>query len=132
MAVANEYSRIGPEHGSFLDGLVHRNVFWTESVASDLYADHIMNMAPEESAQETNGQRESHGELWVLDQEKCKDGSNEALFQRTLMMSLISRHCLIYTTDPSSPRYLDFSVEELWSCPPIPTRAYALGEKFLT
>jgi hypothetical protein len=45
------------------------------------------------------------------------------------MMCLIARHRLIYN---SNLQYLDFSVEEPWICPPMPTRAYSIGEKFLT
>ena len=42
-------------------------------------------------------------------------------------MSLIARHCLIYGNNT-----LDFSVEETWSCPPMPTRAYQNNKSFLT
>ena len=45
-------------------------------------------------------------------------------------MNLIARHRLIYTQDEGL-RNLDFSVEECWACPPIRTRAYWMGSKFL-
>ena len=124
--------RIGPETLPFVIGLQNRNVLLKESAASDPYADHIANMKPEEFRRETEIESQSHGDLWARDLEKCKGGSNEALFQRTVMMFLIARHCLIYKKDGNGPRYLDFSVEEPWSCPPMPTKAYMKGETFLT
>ena len=54
--------------------------------------------------------------------------SNEAIFQRTIMMNLIARHCLIYRRDTSRPRLLEISVEEFWTCPPAPSRAFVEGE----
>lgn len=69
----------------------------------------------------------------TMDRAKCDKGStNEALFQRTIMMSLIARHRWIYNGNATKPSVLDFSVQELWSCPPMPTRAYRMGEIFLT
>ena len=47
-------------------------------------------------------------------------------------MSLIARHSLIYDKDSKNQGCLDFSVEETWGCPPMPTRAYTKGVKFLT
>ena len=68
----------------------------------------------------------------MLDQDKCTEGSKEALFQRTIMMSLIARHRLIYEQEATKSRYLDFSVEEEWTCPPMPTREYWMDGRFLT
>src|SRR6266536_6501709 len=67
-----------------------------------------------------------YGSDWASDQAKCNrgPGSSEALFQRTLMMSLISRHLLFYSTDPRYRGVLDFWVEGMWTCPPMPTKAY--------
>jgi hypothetical protein len=39
-------------------------------------------------------------------------------------MNLITRHHLIYNGRAKYPHVLDFSVEEPWTCPPMPTRAY--------
>ena len=54
--------------------------------------------------------------------------SNEAIFQRTIMMNLIARHCLIYRRDTSRPRLLEISVEEFWTCPPALSRAFVESE----
>ena len=82
--------------------------------------------------QETDAERETYEKLWKLDQDKCVNGSNEALFQRTLMMSFIARHCLLHGGSAKRPFNLDFSVEEVWTCPPMPSRAYDFSGKFLT
>ena len=129
--MAKNYTRISPDHRNFPEGLGNRNVLLEESQDIDPESDSINLLAPGESV-ETDGERESHGQLWALDQAKCNKGSNEALFQRTLMMSLISRHRLIYARGPTTQCLLDFSVEESWGCPPMPTRAYWKGESFLT
>lgn len=129
---AGEFTRMGAEHPDFPDGLDDRNVDLGESSTLDSHADHIKFLAPEESASETDGEKELHGQLWTLDQARCNEGSNEAFFQRTLMMSLIARHSIIYQRGARNKRYLDFSVEEAWTCPPMPTRAYGKGLKFLT
>ena len=48
------------------------------------------------------------------------------------MMGLIARHLSIYNEDPTNRSCLDYSVEETWTCPPMPTRAYWIGTQFLT
>lgn len=130
--MARDYGRTGPENKMFPLGLTHRNVFTMESVARDPYVDRITSFTPKDTIQETEGETDSYERLWAQDQAQCREGSNEAFFQRTLMMSLVARHCLIYKEDVTKPRVLDFSVEEVWSCPPMPTRAYQMGHKFLT
>ena len=129
--MAKAFARISPDHVNFPEGLRNRNVLLEESQDIDPQSDSITLLAPGEP-DETNGEKESHGQLWALDQAKCNKGSNEALFQRTIMMGLIARHRLIYARDPSTQCLLDFSVEEPWGCPPMPTRAYRKGESFLT
>lgn len=131
-SMAQRYERISPTHKDFPQGLAYRNVFLMESAAPDPYANHIQLLEIQEATAETEVEKECHGQLWRIDRAKCNEGLNEALFQRTLMMSLIARHRLIYHTDASRIQSLDFSVEEPWSCPPIPTRAYSRLSKFLT
>ena len=75
--------------------------------------------------------RSPYERLWTLDRATCVDGSNEALFQRTLMMRFIARHCLVYGQDATRPSHLDFSVEESWNCPPMPTYDYKIRHNFL-
>jgi hypothetical protein len=127
---AKDYRRIGPHSKEFTWGLRYRNVFLKES--PDAYVDHIQRLVAPESVPESEGETESHGRIWTMDRAKCDEGFSEALFQRTVMMSLIARHRLIYPCDASNQQRLDFSVEEIWNCPPMPTRAYEKGAKFLT
>ena len=103
-----------------------------ESQDFDSYIDQIQLLTPGKSFPETKEETESHEQLWKLDQAKCNQGSNEALFQRTLMMSLIARHHLIYDNGTTKRCSLDFSVEETWTCPPMPTRAFWKNAQFLT
>ena len=130
-ANAIDSARRNPTSSDFHQGLRRRNVSLGESMTPDVYAASI-NSLPQISLQETDAERESYERLWTLDRAKCMNGSNEALFQRTLMMSFIARHCLIYGQGATGPLYLDFSVEELWTCPPMPTEDYCLSNKGLT
>ena len=130
--MAKKCARLNPDSGEFPQGLRYRNVFLTESSAPDLRAGHIQRLKPVKSNPETDAEKELHGQLWTFDQAKCNKGSNEALFQRTLMMGLIARHSFIYERSPTDRLLLDFSVEESWNCPPMPTRAYMKSALFLT
>ena len=47
-------------------------------------------------------------------------------------MGFIARHCLVYGQDATRPSHLDFSVEETWNCPPMPTYDFKMRHKFLT
>ena len=124
--------RIGPEKSEFLEGLQFRNVLKLESKSGDARTDQIKRRPLENLTPETDEEREIHGKLWTFDQIKCNAGSNEALFQRTTMMSLIARHWLIYSSNADKKSCLDFSVEEPWTCPPMPTRAYRMRAQYLT
>lgn len=74
-----------------------------------------------------------HDALWVADMQKCKDQTQEAIFQRTVLMSMIDRLNLIYRQkDGSITPPFDYSVETPWTCPPMPTKADASGYKWLT
>lgn len=147
--MAKQYTRINPDSPNFPEGLNYRNVSLKESSTHDLQAVHVEHLVlkssvtdthrgnddedilPKSFVTETEGEKELYGQLWTFDQIKCNEGSNEALFQRTLMMSLIARHSFIYG-DAINRRCLDFSVEEIWTCPPMPTRAYDRLARFLT
>ena len=130
--MAKDYKRINPNSKGFTQGLRYRNVFLTQSAAPDPYIDHIAKLVVDNSFAESEGEEQLHGHLWTLDQARCNKGSSEALFQRTLMMSLIARHSFIYDTSVVHRHSLDFSVEEPWTCPAMPTRAYDKGAKYLT
>ena len=128
---AKDHARIGPTNAEFVTGLGRRNVLVAKSTDHDPYAGSIYDL-PSISLQETDAERETYERLWEMDQDKCINSSNEALFQRTLMMSFIARHCLIYGRSIRRPFNLDFSVEEVWTCPPMPSRDFELSSKLLT
>lgn len=130
--LATEYSRMKPAGEAFCEGLIFRNVRMQESPNADPRAADMMALTLGESVPETDEERKWHEQLWMSDQAKCNERTDEALFQRTLMMSLIARHALIYDRDTSDESCLDFSVEETWTCPPMPTRAYQMNARFLT
>ena len=129
--MAQNCQRISPEHKDFPSGLLDRNVLLADSLAVDPQSVRI-NLLATGTLVESEAEKESHDQLWALDQDRLNKGSNEALFQRTLMISLIVRHRLIYAREPNKKGLLDFSVEELWTCHPMPTRAYCKGETYLT
>ncbi|MCJ1395089.1 hypothetical protein MMC18_007970 [Xylographa bjoerkii] len=129
---AKEQLRIGPENKDFPEGLMYRNVIWDQSPARDPHMDHIKGLVLKVSDLEPDEEKKSHEHLWSRDQDQCAGASNEALFQRTIMMNLISRHSIIDYRDDNKQLCLDFSVEETWTCPPMPTRAYSRLGKFLT
>lgn len=79
---------IGPENPQFLSGLHNRNVLSDPSTHLDPREEETL----EGYLQETQEQEISHEELWKSDKAKCTPDSNEALYQRTLMISLIARH----------------------------------------
>lgn len=88
----------------------------------------ILNTLPQNQAWEADEERKTYEALWTLDEANCIGHSNKTIFQRTTMMNLIARHCLIYRRDTSRPRLLEISVEEFWTCPPAPSRAFVEGE----
>lgn len=130
--MAKQSLRINPDAKEFPQGLRHRNAFLTESPIPDSQAGHVEALALDSLNAESDREKDLHEQLWTFDQAKCNLGSNEALFQRTLMMSLIARHSFIYERGAINRHCLDFSVEEAWTCPPMPTRAYHKRAKFLT
>ena len=130
--MAKKCARLTADSPKFPEGLQYRNVFLTESTTVDPCRSHIGCLTPGKSNSETVDETKLYGQLWTCDQAKCNSGSNEALFQRTLMMSLIARHSFIYREGVADRFCLDFSVEESWSCPPMPTRAYQKSAQYLT
>lgn len=112
-------------------GLGSRNVQLDESQLLDPRQDHILSTLPQDQAWETDEESKTYETLWALDESNCMGQSNEAIFQRTIMMNLIARHCLIYRRDISRPRLLEISVEEFWTCAPAPSRAFVESESSL-
>lgn len=113
---------IGPEKQQFLSGLHNRNVLSDPITHLDPIQEEIQSIFVEGYLQETQEQETSQEELWKSDKAKCRSDLSEALYQRTLMINLIARHCLIYQFDSSKQQIFDFSVEEPWGCLPMPSR----------
>ena len=109
-------------------GLGSRNVQLDESKMVDPRQTQILNTLPQDQAWETEEERKVYETLWAWDEASCMGHSNEVIFQRTMMMNLIARHCLVYRRDTSRSRLLEISVEEVWTCPPAPSRAFVEGE----
>ena len=131
--------RTGPDSKGFRTGLEKRNVVISESQDPDPRAEEIGGESIKGFLEETADQQRIYDDLWQLDRDKCNLSSSETLFQRTLMISLIARHSLIYRQNTGGRQLLDFIVEEPWNCLPMPTRTVwrvpehlAYDFKFLT
>lgn len=71
--------------------------------------------------------------LWGRDLDKCQKQIQEAIFQRTMMLSMIDRYRLFYGyQDTKEQSLLEFAVETAWTCVPMPTHAERRKEKYLT
>ena len=122
--VARIMVRTGPDNANFRSSLEdNRNVNMEPSSDPDPGSDEINALNLEDFLPETMDQQRCHDELWRVDKVKCTGNSSEALSQRTLMISLIARHTLLYQQGIGKTQVLDFSVEEPWQCPPMPTKA---------
>ena len=122
--VARIMVRTGPANGDFRKGLeVDRNVNMERNSDPDPRSDEINALNLEDFLPETMAQQRYHDELWHFDKAKCSGNSSQALFQKALIISLIARHALINQQGTGKTQVLDFSVEELWQCLPMPTKA---------
>ena len=118
---------------------MQRNVETDPSELVDPRSEEIKSFSLGGFLRETAEQNQFCEHLWLQDKAKLSPDSSEAIFQRTLMVSLIARHFLIYEKDVNGQQLLDFSAEELWTCLPMPSRALwnagpglDLEEKLLT
>ncbi|RYP01738.1 hypothetical protein DL764_006100 [Monosporascus ibericus] len=116
--------RISPsEQEDFRFGLEDRNV--ALQPYRDAYVDHIESLSSSLSVE--SNKKSGVIRTWELDLQKARDDNFEPIFQRTVMMSMINRHCFIYNQEDdgsrSNPLILDFAVEDAWKCPPMPSRA---------
>ncbi|KAI9159144.1 hypothetical protein HJFPF1_07152 [Paramyrothecium foliicola] len=110
--------RINPSNfAEFEEGLELRNV--SVKACHDQFLDYFRSM-PLNGLSETDEQKARQTRAWDMDLSKTNN-DNESIFQRTILMSLIDRHRLIY--DSAEP-VLDFSVEKIWTCMPMPSRAF--------
>ena len=116
--------RIGPDSQVlFKKGLGQRNVETNPSKSVDPRNEEIKSFSLEGFLRETAEQEQFCEYLWLRDKAKLSPNSSEAIFQRTLMVSLIARHFLIYEKEVNGEQLLDFSAEELWTCLPMPSQA---------
>jgi hypothetical protein len=123
-ASAKKMARIGPDsQGLFKKGLMQRNVETDPSESVDPRSEEIKSFSLGGFLRETAEQKQFCEHLWLRDKAKLSPDSSEAIFQRTLMVSLIARHFLIYEKEVNGEQLLDFSAEELWTCLPMPSRA---------
>ncbi|KAL9130791.1 MAG: hypothetical protein Q9217_001094 [Psora testacea] len=122
-ASVKKMARIGPDsQGLFKKGLIKRNVETGPSQSVDLRSEEIKSFSLGGFLRETAEQKQFCEHLWLRDKAKLSPNSSEAIFQRTLMVSLIARHFLIYEKEVNGEQLLDFSAEELWTCLPMPSR----------
>ncbi|KAL9608452.1 MAG: hypothetical protein Q9167_006720 [Letrouitia subvulpina] len=123
-ASVRRMTRISPDlQGDFKKGLMQRNVETDPSKSVDPRSGEIESLSLRGFLQETDEQKQFCEHLWLQDRDRLSPDSSEAIFQRTLMLSLIARHFLIYEKEVNGEQLLDFSVEELWTCLPMPSRA---------
>ena len=115
--------RTQPGTPKFGPGLKDRNVALISNNNPDKCKADIESLDIQDFINERVNEEEGYELLWKLDQAKITATSSEALFQRTTMVSLIARHFLIYQRDGHENQLFDFSVEEPWTCPPMPSRA---------
>ena len=125
-------AKVTADSKDFPEGLEYRNVSLEEKRSPDPCADHVQRLTSKTLIIDTDEEQQLHDRLWNMDQIRCSQGSNEALFQRTLMMSLIARHSFIYNEDAIGQRCLDYSVEVTWICSSMPTRAHERERRCLT
>ena len=130
--------RINADTPEFEKGLVARNVLVYPRKDVDSYAEEIKLLKVDKWV-EPHSEKKCHDLLWKRDLLKCHETSSEALFQTILMVHIIARHFLIYQQDTNERQILDFSIEEPWTCLPMPTKAVAgltdpkeAEKKFLT
>lgn len=123
-ASAKRWARVGPEiSGLFAKGLKQRNVETNPCESIDPRSDEIKSFSLKDFLRETAEQKQFSEHLWLRDKAKLSPKSSEAIFQRTLMVSLIARHFLIYEKEVNGEQLLDFSADEPWTCLPMPSRA---------
>ena len=111
--LAKAMARIQPGTSKFEAGLEERNVALKPNDTLDQYEAKIESLDVKQFMNETANEEECHELLWKFDQAKITATSSEALFQRTIMVSLIARHFLIYQRDSHQSQLFDFSVENL-------------------
>lgn len=108
--IGDKISRLRARDRGFDDALLERNIM-TDASSDPRISDFIKKIEPSSSRRNAPPQKAEKN--WRADLLKCEQ-SNEAIFQRTVMMELINRHEL--------GSVLDFVCEEPWTAAQIPTR----------
>ena len=108
---------------AFEGGLKLRRVDTDPSPLVDPQIEGIKSKELEDTWLETDEQRDFCENLWRQDNTKVKGYSNEAIFQRTVMLNLLGRHRLIYRKQSDETRMLDYNAEDTWGCLPMPSKA---------
>lgn len=105
----------------FRVGLKDRNV--ALEPCHDAYLDYIRTLSTSTS-DETPSEKKRHTLAWDLDLQKTRGDPQEPVFQRTVMMSMIDRHRFIYERGDNKQPVLDFAVERVWKCRPMPSMVF--------
>lgn len=114
--------RINPSAlDQFRDGLKDRNA--ALEPCHDSFLDHIRSLSTT-SSDETPAEKMRKSVAWDLDLKKTINDPQEPVFQRTVLMSMIDRHRFIYNQGDNKEPVLDFSVERLWNCRPMPSLVF--------
>ncbi|ROV95204.1 hypothetical protein VMCG_08560 [Cytospora schulzeri] len=108
-------------------GLKDRNV--ALEPCHDAFLEYIKSLCGDIST-ETPSEKKRHSVAWNLDLQKTKGDPQEPVFQRTVLMSMIDRHRFIYDRGDNKQPVLDFSVERLWKCRPMPSMAFQDPEPY--
>ncbi|KAJ0114488.1 hypothetical protein J7T55_004731 [Diaporthe amygdali] len=130
-----EAGRISPQNDAeFKEGLLWRMVDIKADRGDDFQLKETQDVPHPIVSEDIQDYNEK---LWDKDLKKCQGQVQEAIFQRTMMLSMmlsmIDRYRLFYgyrDTKEQSP--LEFAVETAWTCLPMPTHAERRGKKFLT
>lgn len=131
-AMAASQSRVQAGTPAFGKGLGDRNVKLIPSNTLDYCKKQIQLLDVQNFMNEPKDEEIGHEVLWKLDQAKITATSSEAIFQRTIMVSLVARHFLIYQRNSREKQMFEFSVEEPWTCFPMPSRALNAIERVST
>lgn len=135
---AGRISSIMGQEDDFEDGLTARNVDIEPEETENFFLqpqDGSESRAVSDSTASAKYKSldEHYENLWARDRAKCQKKPVEAIFQRTMMISMIDRYRLFQGYDDyGKQRLLEFSVEAPWKCPPMPTCAAQQNENFLS
>ncbi|KAH0848437.1 hypothetical protein AYO21_02524 [Fonsecaea monophora] len=130
-----DFSRIDLYHADFPQGLLDRNVALSEHIQDDPFADKVPRLESVPVLKEQEAEDDPYGPEWIIYQamihENFGENPNQSFYHRTLMVDMIMRNLLNYSRRSVEPDCLEFRNGKPWTCPPMPTRAFAQGGRFL-